>query len=290
MLFNKICPPALLYLIFSITQVAIDSMKGLYNTALVKVWVTFIFTILLNYLCQTGLGIVSWIIVFIPFILMTLIVAILLVMFGLDPTSGKLKRSQTDNHNPTKPDPNHHPHKHHHKHDGKGHNHHHHHGASSEVDKEVDAEVDIDIRLKERLREKKRRYKFLDVREQEILDRIDRYTERRIVIPGVNQSAVDHKNRKRTPTIGSDYNSNNPATNQKRIDMNGIFYILTNMNEAHEAAYFLNQGDVCLQEDTENDVNKCIRKLIKRTIAKLGPDKGPVFAQHVKNKYPEYVD
>ena len=92
MLFNKICPPALLYLVFSITQIAIDSMKGMYNTALMKVWVTSIFTILLNYLCQSGLGIVSWIIVFIPFILMTLIVAILLVMFGLDPTSGKLKR------------------------------------------------------------------------------------------------------------------------------------------------------------------------------------------------------
>ena len=37
---------------------------------------------------------------FIPFILMTLIVAILLVMFGLDPTTGQLKRKSADDHNP----------------------------------------------------------------------------------------------------------------------------------------------------------------------------------------------
>jgi hypothetical protein len=63
----------------------------LYNTALIKIWVAFIFTILLNYLCQLGLGIISWFIVFIPFLLMTLVVAILLLMFGLDPSTGKIK-------------------------------------------------------------------------------------------------------------------------------------------------------------------------------------------------------
>lgn len=98
MAFQNLCAPALIYLLFSITQVVIDSVKGLYNTALVKVWVAFIFTILLNYLCQLGLGIISWIIVFIPFILMTLIVAILLLMFGLDPTTGKLKIMDSKNH------------------------------------------------------------------------------------------------------------------------------------------------------------------------------------------------
>ena len=71
MAFQNLCPPALIYLIFSVTQVVIDTVKGLYNTALIKVWVAFIFTILLNYLCQLGLGIISWFIVFIPFLLMT---------------------------------------------------------------------------------------------------------------------------------------------------------------------------------------------------------------------------
>lgn len=91
MVFSQLCPPALIYLVFSITQVVIDTIRGLYNTALMKIWVALVFTILLNYLCTLGLGIVSWFIVFVPFILMTVIVAILLLMFGLDPASGKMK-------------------------------------------------------------------------------------------------------------------------------------------------------------------------------------------------------
>ena len=91
MVFSELCPPALIYLVFSITQVVIDTVRGMYNTALMKIWVAVVFTILLNYLCTLGLGIVSWLIVFVPFILMTVIVAILLLMFGLDPTSGKMK-------------------------------------------------------------------------------------------------------------------------------------------------------------------------------------------------------
>ena len=91
MAFEEICPPALIYLIFSTTQVVIDTVKGYYNLALTKLLVALIFTILLNYLCSLGLGIISWLIVFIPFILMTLIVSMLLLMFGLDPTTGKLK-------------------------------------------------------------------------------------------------------------------------------------------------------------------------------------------------------
>ena len=87
----NLCPPALIYLVFSTTQIVIDTIKGFHNTAFLKIWVTFAFTVLLNFLCEKGLGIVSWIIVFIPFILMTLIISILLIMFGLDPATGKSK-------------------------------------------------------------------------------------------------------------------------------------------------------------------------------------------------------
>ena len=87
----ELCPPALIYLIFSLTQIVIDTIKGFYNTAFLKIWVTFAFTVLLNTLCKMNLGIVSWIIVFIPFILMILIISILLIMFGLDPSTGRSK-------------------------------------------------------------------------------------------------------------------------------------------------------------------------------------------------------
>jgi hypothetical protein len=91
-----LCAPALIYVAFSLTQIIIDTFKGLYNTAFFKVIVMIIITILLNALCQAGMGIISWIIVFIPFIFMSVIVAILLFVFGLDPATGKLNL-QCDN-------------------------------------------------------------------------------------------------------------------------------------------------------------------------------------------------
>jgi tetrahydromethanopterin S-methyltransferase subunit E len=55
-----------------------------------KVIVTVMVTLLLNILCEKGLSVVSWIIVFIPFILMTVIVSMLLYIFGLDAATGSL--------------------------------------------------------------------------------------------------------------------------------------------------------------------------------------------------------
>jgi hypothetical protein len=86
----KLCSPAIIYLLFSITQILIDTFTGLYNTALMKFVIMIIITLLLNILCQNGLGIISWIIVFIPFILMTVIVSILLYVLGLNTTTGTL--------------------------------------------------------------------------------------------------------------------------------------------------------------------------------------------------------
>ena len=49
-----------------------------------------IITLLLNALCQSGMSIISWIIVFVPFMFMSLIVGILLYVFGLDAATGTL--------------------------------------------------------------------------------------------------------------------------------------------------------------------------------------------------------
>jgi hypothetical protein len=86
-----LCAPALIYIAFSLVQIVIDTFKGLYNTAFLKFIVMIIITFLLNALCQSGMTIISWIIVFIPFILMSVIVTILLYVFGLDAATGKLK-------------------------------------------------------------------------------------------------------------------------------------------------------------------------------------------------------
>jgi hypothetical protein len=87
---ENLCAPSIIYLIFSITQILIDSFKGLYNTVIIKSIVTITVTLLLNILCEQGLTVVSWIIVFIPFILMTVVVSMLLYTFGLDPATGTL--------------------------------------------------------------------------------------------------------------------------------------------------------------------------------------------------------
>jgi ATP/ADP translocase len=86
---NEICMPALIYLIFSFTHVIIDTYKGLYNTAMIKFWIGIVVTLLLNILCKNGLGIVSWIIIFVPFLLMALIATIILFALNLDPATGK---------------------------------------------------------------------------------------------------------------------------------------------------------------------------------------------------------
>ena len=90
MLINNLCGPALIYLVFSLTKIIINIFKELYNTAFLKFIVMIVFTILLNILCEKGLGVVSWMIVFVPFIFMTLITSILLFSFGLTPSRGRV--------------------------------------------------------------------------------------------------------------------------------------------------------------------------------------------------------
>jgi len=112
----QLCSPALIYLIFSAVQIIIDTFKGLYNTAAMKVIVAVIITLLLNILCERGMGIVSWLIVFIPFMFMTFIVAMLLYIFGLDVSTGKIDKTciqkedddKGPEHHKKHNDPNHH--------------------------------------------------------------------------------------------------------------------------------------------------------------------------------------
>ena len=63
---------ALVYLCFSLIQIIIDVYKKQFNTAFFKFWVMIIFTTLLNIYVR-GLGVISWLIVFVP-IMMTIII------------------------------------------------------------------------------------------------------------------------------------------------------------------------------------------------------------------------
>lgn len=81
---DELCAPALIYLIFSITHVLLDTSQAMYYSALIKLTISILVTILLNQLCYRGLGVVSWIIIFVPFILLSTITLVLLWLFGID--------------------------------------------------------------------------------------------------------------------------------------------------------------------------------------------------------------
>lgn len=82
---SNICSPALVYLCFSLIQIVIDVYKQQFQTAFFKFWVMLIITTLLNILCERGLSIVSWLIVFVPIILMSIVMIVLLFFLGFKP-------------------------------------------------------------------------------------------------------------------------------------------------------------------------------------------------------------
>ncbi|MDA9072387.1 hypothetical protein N9K75_00775 [bacterium] len=87
---KNICPPALIFIIFSFVQIVFDLLRGSFNAAFFKGVLLIMVGTLLQLLCQQGLSIISWVIIFVPFIFLSTIVAILLYTFGLNPSSGTL--------------------------------------------------------------------------------------------------------------------------------------------------------------------------------------------------------
>jgi hypothetical protein len=95
------CPPSLVYLGFSLVQIIIDIIKNMYNTAILKFVVMIIFTAILNIMCSSGFTMAAWVIVFVPFILMTIIVGLLLYVLGLSPAVGSSYKFTVLNENET---------------------------------------------------------------------------------------------------------------------------------------------------------------------------------------------
>jgi hypothetical protein len=88
---EKICPPALLYLAFSMIQITIDLFQGEYSVSLLKFIVMVIFTTILNMMCINGLTKVVWFIVLIPLLLLTYISSVMFYVFGINPGKTDLR-------------------------------------------------------------------------------------------------------------------------------------------------------------------------------------------------------
>ena len=97
MTLQHLCTPAFIYFLYAFTQIIIDVSSGLFNTALLKFTISIVLTIALNHLCIKGFKILAWIIVFIPFIFLTIVTSILLLGLGLNPYNGRLTVSEPDN-------------------------------------------------------------------------------------------------------------------------------------------------------------------------------------------------
>jgi len=93
----KLCAPALIYLCFSIIQIVLDMFKELYQDALFKLVALIIITLMLNILCEQNLEIVAWIIVLVPFILMTEMIIMLVYIFGVNVSNGTIDYKKDTN-------------------------------------------------------------------------------------------------------------------------------------------------------------------------------------------------
>jgi len=90
MFITGLCGPALVYIGFSLIQIFIDIYNGIMNSAFLKLIIMIVFTLILNMLCNLGLSVIAWFLVFIPIIMMTVISTLLLQVFGLDSENNKV--------------------------------------------------------------------------------------------------------------------------------------------------------------------------------------------------------
>ena len=85
---DSLCPPALLYLLYITVHVGLDLSLGLYVTAVSKVLMGVAGVLILDALCAVDLGVVSWVIVAVPFVMVALASSIALGL-GMDRVASK---------------------------------------------------------------------------------------------------------------------------------------------------------------------------------------------------------
>ena len=250
MILKQLCPPAFIYLIFSLSQIIIDAVKGYFNTALVKVFTTFIFTYLLNFLCNAGLGIISWIIVFIPFILMTIISVLLLGLLGLHPKTGRLsdyKQKQQQQQPPliqhngtehTHTQQTTHSHGHNHKSNG---------NLVFGVDKKEEKEEEVDYDKITIQRDVKKKDSNQDFRWYSRLYKNNKFGKREEYVKIVRNILID-------------------------------------MNEGDEAASFQNQSENCIARNSDDQFETCLKILCFDIGEKLGGSKKRIFIKKLKSR------
>ena len=80
-MFESLCAPALIFMIFGIAHVILSMFKLNNMIAMKQFLMTLLFTTLLNFLCERNLSIISWILISIPFFIMAFSTIILIFTY-----------------------------------------------------------------------------------------------------------------------------------------------------------------------------------------------------------------
>lgn len=85
MILNKLCAPALTYLIFVLINIITDVFKNKGDNLISNIITGLLFIFILQVLCEKNLRIISWLLVFIPIIMYTYTTIVIFSVFGLNP-------------------------------------------------------------------------------------------------------------------------------------------------------------------------------------------------------------
>ena len=70
-MFNSLCPPAFLFLLFGMVHIILAIFNLNYMIGLKYFLLTLLFTTILNYICEKQLSFISWLLILVPFLIMT---------------------------------------------------------------------------------------------------------------------------------------------------------------------------------------------------------------------------
>lgn len=70
-MFYSLCPPAFLFLLFGMVHIILAIFNLNYMIGLKYFLLTMLFTTILNYICEKQLSFISWLLILVPFLIMT---------------------------------------------------------------------------------------------------------------------------------------------------------------------------------------------------------------------------
>lgn len=85
MYIENLCTPAILFIFLMMFHLMFELYDKEYSMALLKLICSILFILCLQLLCIGGMGLISWILVFLPVIVYSYMALLLFFVFGLNP-------------------------------------------------------------------------------------------------------------------------------------------------------------------------------------------------------------